>query len=349
VAASATVPPPSEPVRLAIVGCGAMTRLVHLPGLARRSDCRVVALVDRDGARARVLAERYEVPQALTDHRHLRDVDAAIVSVPNHLHASVTIDLLHGGMDVLVEKPLTITTDEADEVITAARSSDAILAVGHLFRYADANRLTKAILDSGLIGEVTAFEIRNGVDFSWPVATTYLLQRATAGGGVLMDLGPHTFDLLLWWLGDVADVRYRDDSYGGVEADAEVRLTMVSGATGSVTLSRTRDLRARAAFYGARAQLEVAFTANDVRLILADGSALDGHANLPDRHAVADQHFGHFGVAEHDDFLTAVREQRPPMVTGEEARRSLALIETCYAIREPLELPWVKPTVALRG
>src|SRR5512134_121949 len=98
---------PSSRLRLAVVGCGAITTLHHLPAIALSDRVEAAALVDVDAARARTLAERFGVPEVADETGGLTGhVDAAIVALPNSLHAPVSIDLLRRGIHVLVEKPM---------------------------------------------------------------------------------------------------------------------------------------------------------------------------------------------------------------------------------------------------
>src|SRR5262245_8670945 len=96
--------PQDSKLRLAVVGCGAITTLLHLPAIALSDRVEAAVLVDVDAQRAGRLAERFGVPAAATDTGGLQErVDAAIVALPNHLHAPVSIDLLRRGVHVLVE------------------------------------------------------------------------------------------------------------------------------------------------------------------------------------------------------------------------------------------------------
>jgi predicted dehydrogenase len=229
-------------INIAVVGCGAIVEQQHLPSLARLAAagrCQVTTLVERDPARAARLAERFGIPEVLTDHHdllaHARSraqtgsepaVDAVVVGLPNHLHAPISIDLLDAGLHVLVEKPVANTVSDCDAMIAAAEKAGVILAVGHMRRFAHAGRFAKWAIDSGLLGQITSFDIQNGFVYAWPVTTDYLWHKEKAGGGVLIDLGVHTLDQMLWWLGDVQSFTYYDDNYGGVEADCRIEVTL---------------------------------------------------------------------------------------------------------------------------
>ena len=340
-------PTSDSKLRLAVIGCGAVATIHHLPAIAASERADAAVLVDADVGRARALADRFAVPSVLADYRDLPGrVDAAIVALPNSLHAPVAIELLRRGVHVLVEKPMAMNVRECDEMIAAAEAGRTVLAVGLDFRFFDSSLLVGNLLRDGLLGDLRRFEMHQGVIPRWPFATDFLLKKEMAGGGVLADFGVHVLDLLLWWLGDWAEVEYWDDAMGGIESDCEMRLTMRSGVQGTVEISRTRNLANTCVFEGSRASLEVGVWDPDpeLRLLIANREvSLAGRAR---REAGAGLDITAVFVRQVDDFAAAIRERREPFVPGREGRRSLTLIEACYAWRQPLELPWsVVPAV----
>src|SRR3954469_3147756 len=337
--------PNTSKVRLAVVGCGAVAQIHHVPAIAASSRVEAAVLVDADEKRARELAQRYGVPEVATDYRELPgQVDGAVVALPNSLHAPVSIELLRRGVHVLVEKPMAMTVAECDAMIEAARAGRAVLAVGLDFRFFDSSLLVRDLLRDGLLGQLRRFDLRQGVIPRWPFATDFLLKKEMAGGGVLADFGVHVLDLLLWWLGDLAATEYLDDAVGGVESDCEMTLTTASGLTGTAEISRTRNLRNTCIFEGERATLEVGVWDPDpeIRLSIADREvALAGRARKDRGPEIGSAlNFTDVFVRQIEDFARAIRTRREPFVPGREGRRSLALIEACYAQRQTLELPW---------
>lgn len=332
-----------ETLRIAVVGCGAIAQLQHLPALAASRTARATALVDRDLSRARSLARRWGVARAAADVGEvLGEVDAAIVALPNHLHAPVACELLRRGVHVLVEKPMAPTVAECDGMIAAAASSGATLAVGLEFRFFDSTDVVRELLAAGLVGPLAGFDLRQGVVPRWPFASDFVLRKETAGGGVLADYGVHVLDLLLCWLGDWREVDCRDDAQGGIEADAELTLTFASGLAGTVEVSRTRNLRNTCRFTGARGVLEVGIWDPDPEVTLhlpGKRVALAGHARRGGRALT----FADAFRRQIDDFAAAARSGQEPRVPGREGRRTIELVEACYARRRPLELPWEAP------
>ena len=343
--------PNTSKVRLAVVGCGAVAQIHHLPAILASDRVEAAVLVDADEKRARALAERFGVPEVATEISALPGkVEAAVVALPNSLHAPVSIELLRRGVHVLVEKPMAMSVRECDEMIDAARAGRAVLAVGLDFRFFDASLFVRNLLRDGLLGEIRRFDLRQGVVPRWPFATDFLLKKEMAGGGVLADFGVHVLDLLLWWLGDLNVVEYRDDALGGVESDCEMVLakaeapggtgTVKGTVTGTVEISRTRNLRNTCIFEGERATLEAGIWDSDpeIRLSIAGSEvALAGRAR---RDAGTGLNFGDVFVRQIDDFARAIRLHREPLVSGAEGRRSQALIEACYQRRQPLVHPW---------
>lgn len=333
--------PNTSKVRIAVVGCGAVAAIHHLPAITASDRVEAAVLVDADEGRARALAERFGVTEVETDYRNLPGrVDAAVVALPNSLHAPVSVELLKRGVHVLVEKPMAMSVRECDEMIAAAAAGRTVLAVGLDFRFFESSLLVRNLLRDGLLGAVKSFDLRQGVIPRWPFATDFLLKKEMAGGGVLADFGVHVLDLLLWWLGDLSVIEYRDDAMGGVESDCEMRLATLAGVTGVAEISRTRNLRNTCVFEGERARLEVGIWDPDpeVRLSIAGSEvALAGHAR---REEEAGLNFTDVFIRQIDDFAAAVRRRREPFVPGAEGRRSLALIEECYGKRRLLELPW---------
>ena len=168
---------------------------------------------------------------------------------------------------------------------------------------------------------------------------------------MLIDLGVHVLDSLLWWLGDYSDepgaVEYRDDAEGGVEANCELCLKLKSGVSGVIELSRTRNLRNTWVIHGEHGALEVGVESNPlVRVRIQDqdhvlcGQAIPFDANNGSRPTMQ----AIFG-RQLDDFVTSCLEHRQPMTPGIDGRRVVGLIEACYAAREPIDQPWMFPEV----
>jgi predicted dehydrogenase len=334
-------------IRVAIIGCGAVTERFHLPPLLRRKDCRVTALVDLNTGRTEALG-RF-VPKAVTAKSGaevLDRFDAAIVAVPHFLHAPVSIELLQAGKSVLIEKPMALSSGECDAILAAARTSGASVTVGQMRRFCPAVAVARWLLDAAIFGEILQVDVRDGGIFSWPVESDFQFRKDKAGGGVLVDTGAHTFDMLIGWFGELRPLAYRDDSAGGVEADCEAELELPSGVPCFVELSRTRNLRNSAIIEGSRGRLEVSFYANKLTLLMGDyGIPFDC---LPQSSALGDPSpWRHMFDFQLDDWLCALHGNRPALVNGREGSKVVRLFERLYSLREPLIHPWEVPSSPL--
>ena len=335
----------SESLRIAMVGCGAVAERGHLPAITKSEGCHISLLVDSTRQRADELASKFDVENTSTAYEDIAGLaDAAVVAVPHNLHAEVTTALLRRGLDVLVEKPMATTVAECQQMIAAAEQHGRILTVGHMRRFLHNARLARWVVQAGVLGPIKSFDFHEGNVYNWPVQSASFFNTETAGGGVLVDAGAHVLDLLLWWFGEVEEIEYRDDNFGGVEADCLLRLETASGIPGTVGLSRTRDLRNTVIVYGENATLEVHLRQNWAIIHSTDGSVgLNGLGADSTTIEGTPQGFSDLFEVQIEDFLGAIRDGRPPTVSGVEATQTVALIERCYAERKPLEMPWLQP------
>lgn len=331
--------------RFAIIGCGAVTKLGHLPAVASSHMAMTTALVDKNVVRARQLAQQFKVPHVYDDYTQVfNQVDAAIVALPHYLHAPVSIDLLKRGIHVLVEKPMALNVAECDAMIEAAGQSGATLAVGIMRRFLPSCEFVKTLIGSGFLGKIDSFDIREGLVYSWPVASDFFFHKETAGGGVLMDTGAYTMDTVQYWFGNCKSLEYLDDNMGGVEANCEIHLEMESGIKGYVELSRTRDLRNTAIIRGERGKIEVSLQTSSISIYpngldtKVAGDVLEAQTIGAKGESLVD-----LLTAQLEDWVEAITDKRQPRVPGEEGRKSVALIEACYKNRKPLEFPWLSP------
>lgn len=329
-------------LRIAFVGCGAVTERFHLPPVLARQDCQVTALIDRNPARTELLGKLIPAALRAADVSNVLDsFDAAIVAVPHYLHAPVSIELLRAGKSVLVEKPMAISSNECAAMIEAARTGGVSVTVGQMRRFCPAVALTRNLLLAGALGSINRVDVREGAVFGWPVESDFQFRKDKAGGGVLVDTGAHTLDMLIGWFGKVSPLSYRDDARGGVEADCEMELELPGGLPCSVELSRTRNLRNTAIIEGTRGRLEVAFYENKVSIHFP-GAAHDVPFDcLPqNRYLPARSMWRHMFDFQIDDWLKSIRCHRPATVSGEEAIKVVQLIEELYSLREPLVYSW---------
>lgn len=329
-------------LRVAIVGCGAAAELVHLPAISSISGLSIELFVDTDTARAERLARQYGAGRTSDGHLSIvGNADAAIVAVPHHLHADVAIDLLRSGVHVLVEKPMALSVPDCDAMIRAADDSGSVLAVGLQRRFHDSLRFAKQVVDVEALGALIDVELREGSAYYWNVATDAMFRPPA--GGVLADIGAHALDLLAWWFGDCEIVSYRDDAMGGVEADCEIELKLPGSVDASVVLSRTRNLPNTCVLRGTRGTLEVGTKTDSTVRLTFDGQPIALTGKPLEAGCAPPASLVDLCRRELEDFIATIHDGREALVTGREGRKSVALIEACYARRQMIEYPWEAP------
>lgn len=194
----------ADPIRIGVIGGGAVAQVAHLPTLTKMKGVEVVAVCDADGAKARAVAERFKVPDYFDDIEEVlktEALDAILVSTPNHLHESHILAALSANLNVFVEKPLAMTAASATRIHKAAEKRGKAVMVGMNHRYRPDVQIVKSFIQSGELG------IIDSIRGSWHVhgparaSGTWRQRRDQSGGGVVLDLGLSILDLSLWLAG----------------------------------------------------------------------------------------------------------------------------------------------------
>jgi predicted dehydrogenase len=186
-------------VRIAVVGTGAIAQVAHLPVLRTMRGVRIVALCDIDRAKARALADRFEVSDVYTDLEDLftgSSPDAVIISTPSLLHQPYVLEALASGVDVICERPLALTARGVQTILEAAAVSGRKVVVANNHRFRSDVQALDRFLRGGELGTLTGF--RAGAYKLHGTVGGWRLNRAESGGGAFMDMGLSLVDLALW-------------------------------------------------------------------------------------------------------------------------------------------------------
>jgi predicted dehydrogenase len=184
-----------------------------------------VVLCDIDEKRVSDLASNYGF-EYVTEHERLpeRGVDAVVVATPSPTHHGIATDLLANGVDVLVEKPLSLDTESAYDIVTTADRHDRVLAVGHIFRHHPALTELKSRIDRGELG---------GIKYLHTGRFSFRAPRATAG--TLFSLAVHDIDIYNYLLDGEPDQLYCQlDSFIREDVDETATLLLEYGETTGV-------------------------------------------------------------------------------------------------------------------
>jgi predicted dehydrogenase len=191
-------------MRFGLIGCGWIVERDHIPAMLRSDRVDIVAVADVSPERAR-LAGRIaglEENACLTDYRALldrADVDIVSVASPPGTRLKIVRDAAAAGKHIVCEKPFALSLADADEMIAACQAANVTLAIYHNYLYYFEHRLASRLISEGAIGDVVATEICGLGSRPWLGAEQFKpgwrFEPALAGGGVLMDIGVHSFYL----------------------------------------------------------------------------------------------------------------------------------------------------------
>jgi predicted dehydrogenase len=331
------------PLQVCLVGCGAATRLHAAPALARlerQSKARVVTLYDPDPAAiAAVRGTLRAASPAATAEEAFASARLAIIASPAAQRASQAIAALQRGLDVFCEPPMALALADAEAMLAVAADAGRHLTVGLVRRHLPAARTIHALLRASALGPLRLVDWFEGGPLASPAASLGFFS-ARSGNGVIRDIGSHALDLLAWWCGPPTLERCEDDAMGGVEANA--RLVLRCG-TARVAMRLSHDwARPNRVVIRGDAGL-LSWTVDDpleVGLELAGAHSgrieLDGGAyGEPDRVTAY--------AAQLSDVVDSIRSGGTPVVPAAAGHDLCALIEACYAAREPIAMPWLVP------
>ena len=201
-------------LRIAFIGAGGIAA-TQMKYLREMDDVEIVSVSDVVAKRAQKLATEFEVHSHYTDYENmLKEVVPAAVSVctPNALHAPCTIAALEAGADVLVEKPMALTADEAQQMLQVARSHDRKLVIGFQHRFEPRTQFLRTAVQDGRLGKILYGRVhalrRRGIP-NWGVFGRKELQ----GGGPLIDIGVHLLETAHFVMGSPRPVSASGQTY----------------------------------------------------------------------------------------------------------------------------------------
>ncbi|MBN1828819.1 MAG: Gfo/Idh/MocA family oxidoreductase [Deltaproteobacteria bacterium] len=296
-------------IRIGVVGIGHLGNY-HLQKYGKIEDCIISGVCDIDEDRAMKAAELYGC-RAVRDHRDLvSSVDAVSISVPTLFHYGIAKDFLSAGVDVLLEKPMTSTLEEADDLIAAARKQHALLQIGFVERFNPAIAALSGVIKQPLFIESHRLHpfFNRGTDID-----------------VILDLMIHDLDIVLHFVGsptvsvDAAGAAILSDKVDIGNA----RITFENGCVANITASRvTANKLQKIRFFGTEGYHSVDYGKRELlslhRRIDSDGKPQIEHT------PVVVENYDPL-EAEIRSFVGAVRTRERPAVSGEDGRASLDL------------------------
>jgi predicted dehydrogenase len=321
----------SGPVRFALIGAGGIAQS-YVQAFEGHPDAKLVAVCDVREEAAQALAERVVCP-AYTSHTALTDsgpeFDAAIISTPPDSHEAIAIHLAGRKIHVLCEKPFTLTTAAAERMLAAARANRVLLTMASKFRYVEDMIKVKSLVASGVLGQIVLVENKftSRVDMS----DRWNSDPHVSGGGVLIDNGTHSVDILRYLIGPLTEVKaiqFPNVQKLAVEDTVELFVRSARGIPSTVDLSWSinKELETYLNVFGTHGTAMVGWKESKYRQHSARDWVKfgDGYNKVQ---AFRD------GLG---NFARACRDGEPLLITAQDSLASVQVIEAAYrSLREP--------------
>ena len=312
---------------MGVVGVGTMGRR-HAENIRRLiPDARLIAVADADLARARQAANELEIEHAYDTVEALaerKDIQAVAIVAPAKFHGAAIKACAAAGKDIFCEKPLTLTVEEADEVLQVTAKAGVRLQPGHMRRYDPAHARAKKRIEAGEIGDPVLFKSL-GRD-PMPPPPSYL--ASGVNGMFFQDSTVHDFDLARWFMNDeIAELH----AYGAVlvfpEAaqfndidTAVISLKFSRGALGAIEnyMQAVYGYDIRTEIVGSKGSILLGYLQQTPEIVLTAAGA---------RTDVVDHFLARFAdgyLAEMRDFVATMLSDREPKVEGFDGRQAVA-------------------------
>lgn len=323
----------SDPVTFGLIGTGGIAQS-YAQALETTDRAKIVAVCDVRLEAASATAARFGIPAyaAVEDLlKHEPTVEAVIICTPPNTHEAITVQCLRAGVHVLCEKPFTLTPASARRMVNAAGAEKRLLTMASKFRCVDDVVKAKSIMTSGILGEVILFE--NAFTGRVDMENRWNSKLSVSGGGVLIDNGTHSVDLMRYFLGPLAEVHSVEGKRTqnlDVEDTVRIFVRSAAGVMGSVDLSWSlnKELDWYVNIYGSQGTIQVGWKESRYRQAGGKDWVVFGtgyHKVNAFRNQI-------------QNFARAVRGEEQLLVTSEDAIASVDVVEAAY--RSLRTAPW---------
>lgn len=316
----------TQKLKFGIIGAGSIAQS-YAQAFDGCETAEVTAVADVRADAAQALAVKFKDCRNYDSYREMTEraeLDAVVVCTPPVTHPDICVHLLKRNVHVLCEKPLSIDSASARRMINAAKESGAKFTMASKFRYVEDVARAKSLIASGILGEIVLFE--NAFTSRVNMSSRWNSDAETSGGGVLIDNGTHSVDLMRYFLGPLADVQVVEGkrSQGlAVEETVHIFVRSTSGVMGSIDLSWSinKELASYIKIYGTQGVISIGWKESKYHLSSSPEWVVFGK--------------GYDKVqafrSQIDNFARAIRGEEALLITPEDGLASVEVVEAAYA------------------
>lgn len=313
-----------QPLAFGLIGAGGIAQSYQQAFSATQLG-KIVAVADTRPEAAQAMAEGLHCP-AFTSYQELGEktcMDAAIICTPPAFHPEIVRYFLENKIHVLCEKPLCIDVASARDLVNTANRNGVVLTMASKFRYVDDVIRAKSIVTSGILGEIILFE--NAFTSRVDMSHRWNSDPAISGGGVMIDNGTHSVDIIRYFLGPIAEVQAVEGKRVqglGVEDTVRIFIRTVDGVMGSIDLSWSlnKELESYIDIFGSRGTIRVGWQESKY------------HQSTSRDWVVFGKGYDKIQAFKRqiENFIKAIKGEETLLITAEEAIGSVEVIETAY-------------------
>ncbi|MHA1917735.1 MAG: Gfo/Idh/MocA family protein [Candidatus Ranarchaeia archaeon] len=326
-------------INIGVIGVGNIAKGAHLPSYRKNPHAKITALADVSIKRIKPTARKYKVPNLYDDPFELiekSNVSAVSICTPPVNHKDLVVRCAEKGIHVLCEKPFAMDSKEAQIMVDAAKKHDIILDVGFSLRFFPNMVVIKDHIDSGKLGNIHTI---SAIYHQHAPGAEWVYNSKISGGGPIADKGSHVFDILHWWLQSEIDkiqvtiAKYREMV---VEELAHIILTYKNKSTALVSLGwlTSRDVvqftvcGTGGVANGSYRYLEIGY--EDLLQTDMYKNGKKAITNLMNLFTIYPPPGEDPYQSEINDFIDAIRFDRPPRSTGIDGLRNMKTIDRVY-------------------
>jgi len=356
-------------LRAAIIGCGKIAQ-VHAQTFINIEETELVAVQSRSAGKAQAAAAKFGA-KPYTDISEMiqrERVDIAVICTPHPVHRQTAMEAMQNGAHVLVEKPLAVTLEDCDAMIETANRTGLKLGMVSQRRFYPGCRRIKEAIDAGklgtpMLGVVVMYGWR---DEKYYGGDPWRGKWKEEGGGVLVNQAPHQLDLLQWYMGSEFEELYGvwqniNHPYIEVEDTAVAILRFKNGAVANIVVSNSQKpgIYGKVHIHGSNGATAGVQTDGGAMFIAGQSTILEPPLNdiwtvpgeesyLAEWNRIDTEQFKEIDPVEYyielqnRDFVQAVQEDRSPLVTGPEGRKTVEMFSALYRsmrARKPIYWP----------